>query len=68
MPGRSGREVHQQLGAMRPELLARLVFASGDTASPDTAAWLSLSGRPVLEKPFELRELAAVIGRVVGGK
>ena len=25
-------------------------------------------GRPVLEKPFELRELAAVIGRVIGGK
>ena len=68
MPGLSGREVHQRLREARPELLGRLVFASGDTASPDTAAFLSLSGRPVLEKPFELRELAAVIARVRGGR
>ncbi len=66
MPGLSGREVYQRLREARPELLTRLVFASGDTASPDTAAFLSLSGRPVLEKPFELRELVAVIGRLRG--
>ncbi len=66
MPGLSGREVYQRLREARPDLLTWLVFASGDTASPDTAAVLSLSGRPVLEKPFELRELVAVIGRVRG--
>ena len=66
MPGVSGREVHERLRQVRPGLLTRLVFASGDTASPDTAAFLSLSGRPVLEKPFELRELVAVIARVQG--
>jgi PAS domain S-box-containing protein len=66
MPGLTGLEVHHWVSASRPDLLNRLVFASGDTASPETAAFLSSSGCPVLEKPFELRELAAVITRVRG--
>ncbi len=64
MPGLSGLELHQWIRASRPELLSRLVFASGDTASPDTAASLSLTGRPVLEKPFELEELTAIVTRL----
>jgi PAS domain S-box-containing protein len=64
MPGLSGFEVHQWVKAHRPDLLARLVFASGDTASPDAAAFLTTSARPVLEKPFELSELAAIVARV----
>jgi len=66
MPGLSGLEVHHWVSASRPDLLNRLVFASGDTASPEAAAFLSSSGCPVLEKPFELRELAAVVARVRG--
>jgi hypothetical protein len=50
----------------RPDLLNRLVFASGDTASPEAAAFLGSSSCPVLEKPFELSELAAVVARVRG--
>jgi nitrogen-specific signal transduction histidine kinase/CheY-like chemotaxis protein len=66
MPGLSGKEVHQWLSSARPELLNRLVFASGDTASPETAAFLNSIPCPVLEKPFELAELAAVVSRVCG--
>jgi two-component system NtrC family sensor kinase len=66
MPGLSGQEVHQWLSSARPELLHRLVFASGDTASPETAAFLNSIPCPVLEKPFELAELAAVVSRVCG--
>ncbi len=64
MPGISGAEVHRWVSTTRPELLGRLVFASGDTASPETAAFLASAGCPVLEKPFELTELAAVALRV----
>ncbi len=64
MPGLTGLELHHWVSASRPDLLNRLVFASGDTASPEASAFLSSSGCPVLEKPFELRELAAVIARV----
>jgi len=66
MPGLSGLEVHKWVSASRPDLLGRLVFASGDTASPEAAAFLSSSTCPVLEKPFELSELAAVVARVQG--
>ncbi len=64
MPGLSGQEVHHWISSARPELLSRLVFASGDTASPETAAFLSSIPCPVLEKPFELSELAAVVARI----
>lgn len=64
MPGVSGAEVYRWVSTTRPELLGRLVFASGDTASPETAAFLASAGCPVLEKPFELSELAAVALRV----
>jgi signal transduction histidine kinase/CheY-like chemotaxis protein len=66
MPGLSGRDVYQQVKVARPALLSRLVFASGDTASPDTAEFLAATPCAVLEKPFELSELAAVVGRVSG--
>ncbi len=66
MPGLTGFEVHHWVSASRPDLLSRLVFVSGDTASPEAAAFLSSSGCPVLEKPFELRELAAVVARIRG--
>lgn len=66
MPGLSGKEVHHWISSARPELLSRLVFASGDTASPETAAFLSSIPCPVLEKPFELSELAAVVARISG--
>jgi signal transduction histidine kinase/CheY-like chemotaxis protein len=64
MPGLSGVEVHEWVRASCPELLRRMVFASGDTASPETAAFLTTSACPVLEKPFELSELASVVARV----
>ena len=54
-------------GSSRPELLPRLVFASGDTASDETAAFLQSTTCPVLEKPFELAELATIVARVRSG-
>lgn len=40
---------------------------TGDVASPEAAALLVRTDRPVIEKPFELSELAQVIGRVAAG-
>lgn len=67
MPGVSGMEVYRSVRNSRPELLPRLVFASGDTASDETAAFLESTTCPVLEKPFELAELATVVARVRSG-
>jgi len=64
MPGVTGLDVHQWIRARHGELLGRLVFASGDTATPETAEFLASNDCAVLEKPFELAELAATVSRV----
>ncbi len=66
MPGMSGIELHARLTDQRPVMLARFIFATGDTASPETAAFLARVDRPVLEKPFELSQLAAIVEATVG--
>jgi CheY-like chemotaxis protein len=66
MPGLSGLELHDRLLKERPELMARLVFITGDVVSTDVADFLHKTARPVLEKPFELSELEIVVERVVG--
>lgn len=64
MPALSGPELHAWAASHRPELLPRMVFFSGDTREPAAAAFLARSGCPVLEKPFELPELARVVAQV----
>lgn len=66
MPGMSGIELHERVAEQRPGVLARIVYATGDTASPETAAFLARVERPVLEKPFELSALAAVVEAMAG--
>lgn len=67
MPGLSGIELHARIERERPELLARLILSTGDSVSPDAAAFLKRSSCPVLSKPFELAELRALVARLVGG-
>ncbi len=54
MPGMSGQELFRHAGALRPGLAARFVFATGDVVNRDTQVFLETSGRPWVEKPFEL--------------
>ena len=67
MPGKTGLEVHDWLAAERPDLFARLLIATGDTASPDIQAFIQRTTRPVLEKPFKLSTLAALVELVMRG-
>src|SRR5947209_11110811 len=64
MPGMSGREFLDQLRRERPNALPRLVFSTGDTFAPDTAALLRDSGVPTVTKPFDFAELERVIRAV----
>ncbi len=66
MPGMSGIELHARLLEQRPGVLQHFIFATGDTASSETAAFLARVERPVLEKPFELSQLAAVVEATAG--
>ncbi|MEP7087932.1 MAG: response regulator [Gemmatimonadota bacterium] len=57
MPHCSGVELYRALLERRPDLVQRLVFSTGDVASSDASTFLAASGRPVIEKPFELARL-----------
>ncbi len=64
MPHCSGVELHHALVEKRPDLVQRLVFSTGDVASADASSFLASSGRPVIEKPFELARLEELLGHI----
>jgi len=64
MPGMSGIEFYRALERARPHFLTRLVFATGDVASADVAAFLADVRCPILEKPFALAEMVEALASV----
>ncbi len=65
MPDFSGMDLYERLAVERPALLERLILSTGDSVSPEAFEFLRRSSCPVLNKPFELAELRAMIGRLV---
>jgi CheY-like chemotaxis protein len=66
MPGMSGREFLERLRRDRPGLVARLVFSTGDSFTPETATLLKESGVPTVAKPFDFAVLERVVREVAG--
>jgi CheY-like chemotaxis protein len=67
MPRLDGPGFFQELGRIHPELTSRVVFVTGDTLSAGTRRSLEQCGVPSLKKPFEPRQLRAMVRRVLGG-
>jgi CheY-like chemotaxis protein len=65
MPGLSGIELHERLQTEYPEVLKRLVFSTGDTASEDAADFIRDTKCPVLQKPFELSVLREIVEKLL---
>jgi CheY-like chemotaxis protein len=63
MPGLSGIDLHDRLMTERPSLIKRMIFSTGDVASPDARAFIERVHVPVLQKPFELATLDATIAQ-----
>jgi CheY-like chemotaxis protein len=61
MPGLSGEEFFDLVRQQFPEMEDRMVFTSGDMLRPETQNFLARSGRPALQKPYELSELLRVV-------
>lgn len=61
MPRLGGEELHDALARERPQLLPRCIFSTGDVTAPDTARFLQRTRCQILEKPFELAGLAAMV-------
>jgi two-component system NtrC family sensor kinase len=67
MPGMDGPTFFERLDATRPDLAARVVFATGDAGGEDVARFLEEAGKTVLGKPYEIRELMDAISKIVAG-
>jgi DNA-binding NtrC family response regulator len=67
MPGAvNGAEVHAWIQKHRPELCARIILISGDTANSETQAFLAQSGTPCIEKPFRVQQLMSIVEKTFG--
>ena len=65
MPGLSGIELHDRLALVRPDILERCVFSTGDAASSEVLSFIERSRCTVLQKPFELATLDELVSRFV---
>ena len=63
MPDFGGAALLAWLREHRPELLGRVVFASGDLGDEQAVALLASSGAPAVQKPFSMNELQGVLER-----
>jgi PAS domain S-box-containing protein len=61
MPEPGGEAVYAQVTSKRPELAARFVFMTGGAFTPQGRHFLDTVAAPVLEKPFDLGRLRAVV-------
>jgi CheY-like chemotaxis protein len=67
MPELSGMEFHRALAGSHPELAAQVIFLTGGAFTPGADAFLDGVKNPRLGKPFNTRELRAVIAQQMAG-
>ena len=61
MPVMSGKEFYQILESQYPQLVDRVIIATGDVIGSKTKNFLEKSGRPFLPKPFTPDELKTIV-------
>jgi CheY-like chemotaxis protein len=65
MPIMTGMELHDQLAKTDPGTAAEIIFMTGGAFSPGALDFLEHMPNQLVEKPFDLRELRAIIaGRI----
>jgi PAS domain S-box-containing protein len=68
MPGVSGPDLHARIAEVKPHLLDRMGFVTGDTLGSSMDEFLRTCGRPVLEKPFTKVGVRCLIASIVEPK
>ena len=66
MPEVNGMELYEHISSQYPELVNRIVFASGDVMGRETQLFLERTGRPYLFKPFNVSELIETVRDIIG--
>jgi CheY-like chemotaxis protein len=67
MPELDGPGLYRALEQHAPQLCRRFIFLTGDTLSPEVAAFLAQSGVPRLTKPFTAVEVRRTIAQALRG-
>jgi len=65
MPGMSGKELYKVIQDIAPALADRVVFVTGDILGKGTRDFLSKTGAPYINKPFDNEELKRMVNRVL---
>ena len=63
MPGETGADLHRWLSENRPEELSGLSFMTGGIPDRPTRDYIDSLECPVIEKPFDIRELESLARR-----
>ncbi len=61
-----GIGLYETLKVQHPELADRVVFMSGGVVGDEEIRFVEESGRPYIQKPFNIDELRALIQQVIG--
>ena len=64
MPRLSGMALHELVARVDPGISRRFIFLSGDMGDEEAVAYLSHTRCPVVQKPFELASLLAIVERI----
>ena len=67
MPEMSGMELHAAVGERHPALANRFVFVTGGAFSGDARRFLEESVPAVIQKPFSVDDLLALIDTIASG-
>jgi CheY-like chemotaxis protein/nitrogen-specific signal transduction histidine kinase len=65
MPELSGVDLYQALYLNRPGYERRLVFMTGGAFMPEEASFVTQVKSPIMEKPFDMRRIQALVRRAV---
>ncbi len=61
MPRRSGSEFYKELEQVAPQMTERTIFMTGGTFGGDHEDFIKETGRPSINKPFDLIEMAKTV-------
>ncbi len=65
MPGLDGKGFYRAVRDIRPEMLKKIIFITGDSVNKETDAFLRESGNVSLKKPFTVDELNECVSRLI---
>jgi CheY-like chemotaxis protein len=68
MPGVEGPELYRAVRERYPDRPPRVIFMSANTGIEEYARFLSDTGEPALEKPFNLADMRQVVLQVLTQK